>query len=128
MPRPYSLNDITDLTASSSGTDILNGDNLAQMDEDSFVLVFAVRESVDVKLQVLAGSDEVYSLGGCSLMAAVGNAPSLQDDLICATVVRAGERLAIKCDNANVAAQEISVICKVIPESFAVTFPQLLNT
>ncbi len=128
MPRPYSLNDITDLAIGAKANDILQGDNLAQMDEDSFVFVFAVRESTDVKLQVLAGSDEVYALGGCSLMAAVGNAPSLQDDLICASVVRAGERLAIKCDNDNAAAQEVSVIVKVIPESFAVSFPQLLNT
>lgn len=128
MGRPYVIPKIVDLAASVSAQNILSGEALAKLQEDSIVAIYGLRETVDVKAQILIGPDEVFPNSGFQVNATVGSVPSTKDNLVCSTIGRANEEIQIKASNADGAnAREISVLVAVIPEKVAVAVPQFLQ-
>ena len=127
MAVPLSIPDITDLEIGASGTDVLQNQAAALLDEPSFIQIFASRESVDVTLQVKVGDVEVVPLGPCALDATVGNAPVVPDDLLYFGMGKKGQRIQILGTNANAAAQELKTITRIVSVSDAMIQPQLLQ-
>jgi len=127
MADPYSLPQITDLAIGAAAVDILREQATALMDEDSIVLLFANRESVDVTIQIKSGGFEVYPVGPASINAVLGDMPIIPDDLLYRGVVKKGERIQALGTNVNAAAQELRVLAMIVALSDAAALPQLIS-
>lgn len=112
--EPYSLGDRFDLDPAAAGFNVLNGIQGNTLKEDSLITLFGNRESVDVQLQFLVGSTEVYRLGPASINATVGDMPIIPDDFLVQTLGVQGDELFLLGSNVNVAAQELGYLIQVV--------------
>lgn len=123
---PYVLNLISSLAAAETGTDIFANDALAQMKQESYVLIFANREVVEIDFQFLSGDVQVMKKGPVNINATAGVVPS-RDDFIGATIVPEGQRFQAVGSNTNAGAKEGRVRALVIPTALAQVNPAILQ-
>jgi len=115
MARPYTLSTIEDIPATNSVNNILNGLQGEILPENSQVDIALNGESVDVTAQVTIGADNVFPTGRVSLETTVGILPTLPDDRIIRTFGNGGERIILRGNNSNAAAQELRAVVQVTP-------------
>lgn len=127
MARPLTISQITDLAIGATSENILNGIADAQLDEDSLVIVYMNRESVDVTAQITVGSVQVMPFGTSAINATAGSSPVVPDNRVCITAGRKGETLAINGANVNAAAQELRATVFIIPLVDIRNYPTILS-
>jgi len=116
----YSITGITDIEAQGSIDNVIANKPGVKLRQPSVVNIYITRESVDVEAQVTVGGSNVFPQGPVNVVASVGTLPSTQDDNVITVLGMAGDDIIIQGTNANVAAQELRALVKVIPVDDAI--------
>jgi len=114
MAPPYSIAQVTDIPATTTDQNIILGRPGQTVDEDSEVIIYATRESVDVTFGITFGQQVVLPVGSpANISTVAGSLPSVQDDEIARGLIPAGADIIVQAENVNAAAQEMRVLLKI---------------
>jgi len=114
MAAPYSIPQVTDIPPTTIDQNIILGRPGQTVDEDSQVIIYATRESVDVTMGVTLGQQVLVPVGSpTNINTVAGSLPSVQDDELARGLAAAGNDIIIQGENVNAAAQELRVLVKV---------------
>jgi len=118
MSAPYQIAVTPDLPLTSTTNNVLLGEPGATLNEPSRVRIYATRESVDVTAGFTLGQQVVMPNGSpTNIDTTIGSLPSIQDDLWAEGFGNAGDDIIVQGVNANAAAQQLSLLVKVVAVS-----------
>lgn len=115
MSAPYQLALNPDLPLASVTQNVVLGQPGQTLNEPSRVKVYATRESVDVTMGFTLGQQVIMPVDSpTNINTVIGSLPSIQDDLLAEGWGVAGDDIIIQARNVNAAAQQLSLLIKVV--------------
>jgi len=111
----YTITGISDIPAGGEIDSVVKNKPGVKLNSLSLVEIFLTREGVDVLTTVTVGGSIIFPQGPVNIATVVGSLPSTQDDRIITVIAQAQDEIIIAGTNANVAAQELRALVKVMP-------------